>query len=66
MAADKTLDIEMAYGDSFPHGEPIPAARQALFAPLVATNGAGQTESFPINSENTGSAWRILPRAHGW
>ncbi len=56
----------MAYGDSFPHGEPIPAARQALFAPLVATNGAGQTESFPINSENTGSAWRILPRAHGW
>lgn len=51
VAADKTLDIEMAYGDSFPHGEPIPAARQALFAPLVATNGAGQTESFPISSE---------------
>lgn len=49
--AGNPLLIEMGYGENFPHGEPIPPARQALFAPLKVTGSDGKITEFPINSE---------------
>lgn len=51
VTAGNPLQIEMGYGENFPHGEPIPAARQALFAPLRVTGSDGKVTEFPINSE---------------
>lgn len=51
VSAGNPLQIEMGYGENFPHGEPIPAARQALFAPLKAIGSDKKTTEFPINSE---------------
>ena len=51
VAAGSPLQIEMGYGENFPHGEPIPKARQALFAPLQVVDSAGKKTEFPISSE---------------
>ncbi|UQY45744.1 DUF4198 domain-containing protein [Mixta hanseatica] len=51
VAAGNPLHIEMGYGENFPHGEPIPKARQALFAPLQVVGSKGIKAEFPITSE---------------
>ena len=51
VSANSPLQIEMGYGENFPHGEPIPAARQSLFAPLTLIGSQGEIAAWPINSE---------------
>ncbi|WP_031519429.1 DUF4198 domain-containing protein [Siccibacter colletis] len=46
-----TLNIELGYGEIFPHGEPIPAKRQHIFAPIELLGDAERRYSFPIASE---------------